>query len=54
MFDQKNVVVGNYDETGYAVTQTIYNQDDDISQFLDLRTKLLATDLISLTKPRSN
>lgn len=46
MFDQKNVVVGNYDEDGYAVTQTVYDQNDDISRFLELRTKLLSANLV--------
>lgn len=45
MFDQKDVVFGNYDETGYAVTQTFYDQDDDISHFLNLRTRLLGSKL---------
>ncbi len=45
MFDQSIVVIGNYDETGYAVTQTFYDTNDDISDFLDLRIKLLHSDL---------
>jgi hypothetical protein len=45
MFDMMNVVIGNYDETGYAVTQTFYNEEDDISEFLNLRGLLLKANL---------
>ncbi|MDB5162107.1 MAG: hypothetical protein JWM52_615 [Candidatus Saccharibacteria bacterium] len=41
MFDQKNVVIGHYDETGYARSQTFYDQSDDLTPFIELRQKLL-------------
>jgi hypothetical protein len=46
MFDQKNVVIGNYDETGYAVTQSFYDQSDsELKGFLQLREDLLSAPL---------
>lgn len=48
MFDQSNVVIGNYDDSGYAVTQTFYSSNDDISKFLALRAKLLDSRLIRI------
>lgn len=48
MFDQEKLIVGQYDETGYAFMQTIYDQDDDISRFLDLRAKLLDAKLVKV------
>jgi len=49
IFDQTNVVVGNYDDTGYAVTQTFFEASDDISGFLGLREKLLSSKLRRVT-----
>lgn len=48
MFDQSNAIIGNYDETGYAVTQTIFDSSDDISEFIKLRKKLLNANLQSV------
>jgi len=45
IFDKMKVVIGNYDETGFAVTQTFYNEEDDISEFLDIRNALLKANL---------
>lgn len=45
MFDRTNVVVGNYDDSGYSVTKTFYDENDDLSKFIDLRDKLLSAPL---------
>lgn len=46
MFDQKDVVIGNYDDTGYAVTQSFYDQSDsELKGFLQLREDLLSAPL---------
>jgi hypothetical protein len=49
IFDQANVVIGNYDQTGYAVTQDFYDGTDDISRFLQLREQLLKAPLQRLS-----
>ena len=49
MFDQTNVVIGNYNQTGYASSQDFYDETDDIAKFLELRKKLLATKLQKIT-----
>lgn len=49
MFDQKNVVIGNYDQTGYAETQDFYDENDDINRFLQLRERLLKAPLQRLS-----
>ncbi len=48
MFDQKNVVIGHYDETGYAHSQTFYSSEDDLSSFIALRQRILDAPLESL------
>jgi hypothetical protein len=46
MFDQKDAVIGNYDETGYAITQSFYNQSDsELKGFLQLREALVSAPL---------
>lgn len=46
LFDQKNAVIGQYDETGYAQSQTFYDETDDLSSFITLREKLLRANLV--------
>lgn len=48
MFDKKYVAIGHYDESGYAATQTFYDESDDITRFLDLRKKLLSAQLVKV------
>lgn len=48
MFDQKDVVINSYDETGYAYEQTFYGEDDDIERFVVLRRKLLAATRVKI------
>jgi hypothetical protein len=48
IFDQKDVVVGNYDETGYAYEQTFYGEADSIEPFLRIRSQLLSLNLTKL------
>lgn len=45
IFDKKQVVVNDYDETGYAYQQTFYDEGDDIGRFLELREALLSANL---------
>lgn len=41
MFDNKRVAVCAYDKTGRMVSETFYDEQDDISKFLRLKDKLL-------------
>ncbi len=45
IFDKTNVVVGNYDSSGYVVSQDFYTGNDTISEFLELREQLLGAKL---------
>jgi len=45
IFDKATVVIGEYDESGYVVTQAFYDVSDDISEFLDLKERLLDSNL---------
>ncbi|MFZ1250170.1 MAG: DUF6879 family protein [Candidatus Microsaccharimonas sp.] len=49
IFDKTNAVIGHYDESGYAVSQTFYDENDDISEFLELRAALLKSNLVKVT-----
>jgi hypothetical protein len=48
LFDQKNVVINSYNQTGYAYEQTFYGEGDDITPFLSLRSQLLKASLVKL------
>lgn len=41
IFDNKRVVLNDYDNTGKMIRQTFYDEKDDISEFLKLKSKLL-------------
>ncbi len=41
MFDNKRVAICAYDKTGRMISETFYDEHDDISKFLQLKDKLL-------------
>lgn len=41
MFDNQRVAICAYDETGRMVQQTFYNENDDLTEFLELKRSLL-------------